>query len=127
MSQAEVTRAESIDEQERARTAEGDKKPKSRRPASAHPPTSAPRTFRKLTRCPRHCFSSATTESLAVSSAIRSFLWLRPGANTFAFARQTDLDPQKCFTAVFHHWRRLRAHRWCSHLGQLSSMQFPFH
>lgn len=36
MSQADVTRAESIEEQERAR-ADGDKKPKSRRPASAHP------------------------------------------------------------------------------------------
>lgn len=37
MSQAEATRAESIDDQERARDADGDKKPKSRRPASAHP------------------------------------------------------------------------------------------
>lgn len=48
MSQEDVTRAESIDEQERARAAEGDKKPKSRRPASAHhlparPPTANPR------------------------------------------------------------------------------------
>jgi len=34
MSQAEVPRAESIDEQERARAADGDKKPKSRRPAN---------------------------------------------------------------------------------------------
>ncbi|KAJ5095165.1 hypothetical protein N7532_007456 [Penicillium argentinense] len=34
MSQADVTRAESIDEQERARAAEADKKPKSRRPAN---------------------------------------------------------------------------------------------
>ena len=38
MSQEDVTRAESIDEQERARAAEADKKPKSRRPASTlHP------------------------------------------------------------------------------------------
>ncbi|KAJ5584100.1 uncharacterized protein N7459_003900 [Penicillium hispanicum] len=34
MSQPEVNRAESIDEQERARAADGDKKPKSRRPAN---------------------------------------------------------------------------------------------
>lgn len=34
MSQAEVTRAEPIDEQERARAADGDKKPKSKRPAN---------------------------------------------------------------------------------------------
>ncbi|KAJ5693327.1 Meiotically protein [Penicillium macrosclerotiorum] len=34
MSQAEVTRAESIDEQERAHAADADKKPKSRRPAN---------------------------------------------------------------------------------------------
>jgi hypothetical protein len=37
MSQAEATRAESIEEQERERA--GDKKPKSRRPASSHPLT----------------------------------------------------------------------------------------
>lgn len=38
MSQEDVTRAESIEEQERARAAEADKKPKSRRPASTLTP-----------------------------------------------------------------------------------------
>lgn len=38
MSQEDVTRTESIEEQERARAAEADKKPKSRRPASTLTP-----------------------------------------------------------------------------------------
>lgn len=64
MSQAEVTRAESIDDQ-RARDGDGDKKPKSRRPASAHPLPASDSSQTNIHL--RYCVSPATIESLAVS------------------------------------------------------------
>lgn len=61
MSQAEVTRPESIDDQERTR--EDDKKPKSRRPASRSNPFDILLSFANPFR---YCFSPATIESMAV-------------------------------------------------------------
>jgi len=61
MSQAEVTRSESIDEQEHAR--DDDKKPKSRRPASKSFPLIL--VFFAETWS-RYCFSPAKIESMAV-------------------------------------------------------------
>jgi hypothetical protein len=73
MSQAEVPRAESIDDQERVHAADGDKKPKSRRPASTRSPfTPEPGihrlAFSRLTRrVLRYRFSTTAIKSLAVS------------------------------------------------------------
>ncbi|KAJ5888871.1 hypothetical protein N7495_008912 [Penicillium taxi] len=68
MSQGDVTGAQSISEQEQVRASEADKKPKSRRPASASPYKISPGLFfpANLPLMLRYRFPSAAPESLAM-------------------------------------------------------------
>lgn len=74
MSQPDMTRAESLDEQDpHRRENDGEKKPKNRRPASAYPrvfPFEESMTlFTDSANLSRHCFSAAASQGMAVSTS----------------------------------------------------------